>query len=71
MTLAVGRWHVHFDGRSDVLGHICDLHRALGLSLGCAEQHEDGDCDHVQTRLCSCAKYIPCMACWTEEDLNS
>lgn len=66
--IPVGRWHVYFDGKPTLMGHVCELHRAFGLAIGCDDLQPDGDCQHVQTRLCMCADYVPCGACQNQAD---
>jgi hypothetical protein len=68
MTAAVplGTWHVYFDGEPELIGHICELHRALAQALGCDDQGDDGDCSHVQTRRCDCETTPPCGGCRDE-----
>jgi len=63
MTVPVGRWHLGYTGEAIPVGHICDLHRAIGLSLPCEAPDQDGECGHVQIALCKCAEYVPCDAC--------
>lgn len=67
VQLPVGRWDVRFDYEPAVIGHVCDLHRALGQDFQCPTSDEQGNCDHVQLRECSCAALHPCGACLDEQ----
>ena len=60
-----GVWHVHFNGELRIEGHVCELHRALGLALpACGDsQDAEGNCAHVQLRRCTHAPVPPCSAC--------
>lgn len=65
--VAVARWHLHFNGDREPAAHICDLHRALGLSRECMDEQTDGNCKHVQVYSCTCHDYLACEACLREE----
>lgn len=59
----LGTWHVRFDGKPEVEGHICDVHRDVGQSLACPTDGLEGDCAHVQTAPCDCAEPVRCDGC--------
>lgn len=63
VLLARAAWHVHFDGDPELAMHVCERHRAIGASLPCPDARPDGDCDHVQTRPCTCEPRPACDAC--------
>jgi hypothetical protein len=56
-------WHLHYDGEAEPVAHVCDFHRAIAQGLACPDQRQDGDCDHVQHRVCDCTECYPCAVC--------
>lgn len=64
MTASEDLRHVLFDGKPEVLGHVCPKHKALVDSLRCDdEQGPDGQCAHVQYRACDCVLGRGCDMC--------
>jgi len=61
----VASFHVHFDGQAEVELHVCERHRAIGVSLPCPDGDcaPDSDCAHVQTRPCTCVPRPVCDGC--------
>jgi hypothetical protein len=62
VSVAPGVHHVYFDGLPELVGHVCDAHRAIGIDMGCLDLRPDGDCPHVQTRPCDCDPQPDCAA---------
>ena len=59
-------WHLHFDGTSELRGHVCRLHKDIAQSMFCPDDDEGGgtgDCRHVQHRPCDCERAWPCVVC--------
>ena len=46
-------YHVLFDGKPEVVGHVCEEHRLMGDAIPCDTDHGDGECDHVQYQVCA------------------
>lgn len=66
MAMSSTVWHVLFDGKPEIVTHVCVVHRELGLLIGCphGDINANGDCAHVQTRLCECIDPPACPGCW-------
>jgi hypothetical protein len=48
--------HVMFDGKPEVMCHVCAQHKAIADSLPCDDSTgSDGGCAHVQYAICDCS----------------
>jgi hypothetical protein len=66
MTVTDTLYHVYFDGSSEVECHVCQAHRAGADALKCDADHGNGECDHVQYRVCDCI-VAACSYCVVED----
>lgn len=62
-------WHLYYGDEPALAGHICEIHRTLGRLIHCADARPDGDCSHVQTRVCDCLMPRACDLCEAYEEV--
>jgi hypothetical protein len=55
-------FHVMFDGKPEVMCHVCPTHKAIADSFACDdEKGTDGGCAHVQYCVCDCDEPEECL----------
>lgn len=56
--------HVLFDGKPEVMCHVCPQHKAIVDRFACDDEISDGECAHVQYAVCDCSdEQAACVAC--------